>query len=260
MGKPVKVHAGEHCENGMDLDLNELLSEVATLAKVELRDIHLPAHSQFSTDGSFTQIKPMDTSKMYYIGNCTKCGLTVKYTNHNECLQCKRLTNSKRDLSRYGKHRYEHTTKEERESGIKMILKVYVIYNKTTGARVYVGSTKHQLVERERGHRLESEKNRDRAIYKHVHSNGGWDNFKFKTLYEQLVTHDTPPSRVELELELLRLYEHVYIQDIQGLFNTHTINLDKAKEKNDLMERLIDTLEECSAMYKEIEKELGIET
>ena len=246
-------------------EYNKAIFEAVVAAKVEVSEVFLPALSQFKDNGKFKTISPNDTEKKYYLGNCKRCGVAVKYAKDKSCVVCRFNQNSKRD---YSDKPYRKTSMAEREQGIECYPKAYGIRHVDGGKNIYVGSTLNTLITRKADHMSAYKLTPDRKLYAYVAAHGGWDSFEFVTMYVSAVvvgqlnddgsitlSEGTSDEEAQLEVDLVRLFESWYINDLDGLMNVSNLDGTVFEDKNKLTQKAHEQCQRLAALYAEIEVE-----
>ena len=189
---------------------------------VSIKDLKIPTLNQFKQDYKFQTIIPKHTNKKLFIGNCNRCGLTVKYTKGKYCMPC----GKKRE------HGYEH----ERSSGIIKTAKIYRIIQNNTKEIVYIGSTSRRIEKRISTHKYNSQHFSKRKLYKYIIENNGWSNFSFDVIYYSEIIEHSTIEQIAHQEAALKYIELKYILEFSPKCNQNRPINNNSKHAEKILE------------------------
>lgn len=186
-------------------NLMQVYDLIDNTLNVSIDDVAMPTSDQFKLDHKFKTIRPKDSSKKYYLGNCGRCGLALRYLRGQDCIVCSK----KRQLSSI----------IDRDHNLIKSTKVYFITQIDIDEVIYIGSTTMKIERRISGHKSESKRYPDRKLYRYVSDHGGWSNFTFKVVFISEVPKDSTDEFIAFKDAEIRYFELKYIDELKPKCN-----------------------------------------
>lgn len=205
-------------------------------------DIVIPTIKQFENDQKFKVLQPKHSENKFYIGNCTRCGISIKYTRNRNCVTCRKM-----------QRKYElYTSAKDRNynQSVLIMAKIYCILQHDKHGIIYTGSTHYALQERKTAHKSSSIKRPELLLYSYISANGGWDNFYFKTIYEYPIGSVIKKQ----DRDQLHLIEAAYINDLKPICNQLTPMAFNSIRAKKVYENMCIDLNRIERTYKQLTK------